>query len=261
VWCGVVSVCAFLMFFSCVCSQPNLQLDRVSSITSKYLGRPFTQMPPMPTMSASPLDLSVGPVLGGPPGLDLDLIGCGPDGPGMIPSGLPFQMPAPVTEMERPVMIDTAARALDELIRLAQAGDHLWVKGPPGDERETLNVATYDGVFSHPGAGFRPPDINVEGSRDSGHVFMSAVALVDVFMDTVRRIPPSSAVLLQSARSVIHCCVLLVQNKWMEFFPGIVSKAHTVDVLVSGMCGRNESLIMVTNTNDVEFSFFLDNKK
>jgi homeobox-leucine zipper protein len=208
-----VSVCyryAFLIFF-CVCSQPNLQLDRVSSITSKYLGRPFTQMP---TMSASSLDLSVGgmsggPVLGGPPGLDLDLIGCGPAGPGMIPSGLPFQMPAPVTEMERPVMIDTAARALDELIRLAQAGDHLWVKGPPGDERETLNVATYDGVFSHPGAGFRPPDINVEGSRDSGHVFMSAVAIVDVFMDTVRRMPPPSSVPRQSARSVIHCCVFV----------------------------------------------------
>jgi hypothetical protein len=44
----------------------------------------------------------------------------------------------------------------------------------------------------------------------------------------------------------------------MEFFPGIVSKAHTVDVLVSGMCGRNESLIMVANTNDdVEFSLSL----
>ncbi|TVU04306.1 hypothetical protein EJB05_50122 [Eragrostis curvula] len=35
------------------------ELDRVSSITSKYLGRPFTQMPPMPSMSVSgSLDLS-----------------------------------------------------------------------------------------------------------------------------------------------------------------------------------------------------------
>jgi hypothetical protein len=39
--------------------------------------------------------------------------------------------------------------------------------------------------------------------------------------------------------------LLLVQNKWMEFFPGIVSKAQTVDVLVNGLCGRSESLIMV----------------
>ncbi|WVZ82025.1 hypothetical protein U9M48_029341 [Paspalum notatum var. saurae] len=195
------------------------ELDRVSSITSKYLGRPFTQMPPVPTLSVSSLDLSVGMMPGGPqglvvggPSLDLDLLsGCS--------SGMPFQVPAPVTEMERPMMVDMAARAMDELIRLAQAGDHVWVKqGVLGDTREALNVATYDSLFAKPGAAFRPPDINVEGSRESGLVFMSALALVDVFMDT---------------------------NKWAEFFPGIVSKAHTVDVLVNGLGGRSESLIMM----------------
>ncbi|AQK83084.1 homeobox-leucine zipper protein ROC8 [Zea mays] len=188
------------------------ELDRVSSITSKYLGRPFTQMPPVPTMSVSSLDLSVGGMgsLGGP-SLDLDLLsGCS--------SGLPYQVPAPVTEMERPMMVDMAARAMDELIRLAQAGEQIWVKGVPGDAREVLDVGTYDSLFAKPGAAFRPPDINVEASRDSGLVFMSAVALVDVFMDT---------------------------NKWMEFFPGIVSKAQTVDVLVNGLGGRSESLIMM----------------
>ncbi|KAJ1258517.1 hypothetical protein BS78_10G081400 [Paspalum vaginatum] len=190
------------------------ELDRVSSLTSKYLGRPFTQMPPVTTMSVSSLDLSVGVMPGqglGGPSLDLDLLsGCS--------SGMPFQVPAPVTEMERPMMVDMAARAMDELIRLAQAGDHVWAKGVPGDARETLNVATYDSLFAKPGGSFRPPDINVEGSRESGLVFMSAVALVDVFMDT---------------------------NKWAEFFPGIVSKAHTVDVLVNGLGGRSESLIMM----------------
>ena len=39
--------------------------------------------------------------------------------------------------------------------------------------------------------------------------------------------------------------LLLLQNKWMEFFPGIVSKAQTVDVLVNGLGGRSDSLIMV----------------
>ncbi|KAL6861847.1 hypothetical protein ACP4OV_017547 [Aristida adscensionis] len=192
------------------------ELDRVSSITSKYLGRPFTQMPPMPTMSMSSLDLSVG-VMGGPPlggpSLDLDLLGGG--GPS---SGMPFQLPAPVPEMERPMMAELASRAMDELIRLAKAGDHVWFQGGTGDARETLNVGTYDSLFSKPGGPFRPPDINVEGTRDSGLVFMSAAALVDVFMDT---------------------------NKWVEFFPGIVSRAHTVDVLMNGMGGRSESLILV----------------
>ncbi|RCV20772.1 hypothetical protein SEVIR_4G083900v4 [Setaria viridis] len=192
------------------------ELDRMSSYTSKYLGRPFTQMPPVPPMSVSSLDLSVGGMPGhglggGGPSLDLDLLGG-------CPPGMPFQMPAPVTEMERPMMVDMAARAMDELIRLAQAGEQLWAKGVAGDARETLNVATYDSLFAKPGGEFRPPDINVEGSRDSALVFMSAVALVDVFMDT---------------------------NKWMEFFPGIVSRAHTVDVLVNGLGGRSDSLIMM----------------
>ena len=92
----------------------------------------------------------------------------------------------PVTEMERPMMADLAARAMDELIRLAQAGRQLWDKGVPGGAPEMLNVAAYDSLFAAPGGAFRPPDIGVEGSRDSGLVFMSAVALVDVFMDTVR---------------------------------------------------------------------------
>jgi hypothetical protein len=31
----------------------------------------------------------------------------------------------------------------------------------------------------------------------------------------------------------------------MEFFPGIVAKARTIDVLVNGMAGRSESLVLV----------------
>jgi homeobox-leucine zipper protein len=69
-----------------------MQLDRVSSLTSKYLGRPITQLPPV---SMSSLDLSVGG-LGSPaalgPSLDLDLLSG-------ASSGLAFQLPTPVSEM------------------------------------------------------------------------------------------------------------------------------------------------------------------
>jgi homeobox-leucine zipper protein len=91
-----------------------------------------------------------------------------------------------VSEMERPMMAEMATRAMDELIRMAQAGEHLWVKA---GGREVLNVDTYDSVFAKPGAAsFRGPDVHVEGSRDSGLVFMSAVGLVDMFMDSVKLI-------------------------------------------------------------------------
>ncbi|AQL01217.1 Homeobox-leucine zipper protein HDG11 [Zea mays] len=48
-----------------------------------------------------------------------------------------------------------------------------------------------------------------------------------------------------------------LSNKWMEFFPGIVSKAQTVDVLVNGLCGRSESLIMVTWVEHLEIEHML----
>jgi homeobox-leucine zipper protein len=89
-------------------------------------------------------------------------------------------------------MAGMATRAMDELIRLAQAGDHVWVKIPGGDGREILNVETYDNIFSKPGSSFRAADLRVEGSRDSALVCMTAAALADVFMDTVSTVQSPS---------------------------------------------------------------------
>ncbi|RCV08555.1 hypothetical protein SEVIR_1G342400v4 [Setaria viridis] len=196
------------------------ELDRVSSLTSKYLGRPITQLPPVQPLSMSSLDLSVGglgsPALG--PSLDLDLLSGGSSGyHHHHPS---FHLPTAVPELERPIMAEMATRAMDELIRMAQAGEQLWARTGGGHDggREVLNVDTYDSIFAKPGGSFRGPDVHVEGSRDSGLVFMSAIGLVDMFMDS---------------------------SKWMEFFPGIVAKARTIDVLVNGMAGRSESLVLM----------------
>uniref|UniRef100_A0ACD5ZAW9 Uncharacterized protein n=1 Tax=Avena sativa TaxID=4498 RepID=A0ACD5ZAW9_AVESA len=192
------------------------ELDRVSSLTSKYLGRPITQLPSMhQPLSMSSLELSVGglgsPVSALGPSLDLDPFSGGS-------GSSAFQLPAPVSEMERPMMAEMATRAMDELIRLAQAGEHLWAKAPGG--REVFNADTYDSIFGKPGmsSSFRGPDVHVEGSRDSCLVLTSAVGLVDVFMDS---------------------------NTWAEFFPTIVTRARTVDVLVNGMAGRSESLVLM----------------
>ncbi|KAG2654360.1 hypothetical protein PVAP13_1NG485100 [Panicum virgatum] len=193
------------------------ELDRVSSLTSKYLGRPFTQLPPVQPLSmSSSLELSVGGLgsLALGPSLDLDLLSGGSSGY-HHPA---FHLPTAVPEMERPMMAEMATRAMDELIRMAQAGEQLWARTGGPDGREVLNVDTYDSIFSKPGSSFRGPDVHVEGSRDSGLVFMSAIGLVDMFMDS---------------------------SKWTEFFPAIVSNARTIDVLVNGMAGRSESLVLM----------------
>nr|XP_019704584.1 homeobox-leucine zipper protein ROC8 [Elaeis guineensis] len=189
------------------------ELDRVSSMASKYLGRPVTQLPPVQPLPISSLDLSVGGfgnlALG--PSLDLDLL-TGSS------SALPFPFSTTVSDIEKPIMADMATNAMEELIRLVQTDEPLWTK-PGGDGREILNLETYDRIFPKLRHQFKSPDILIEASRDSGLVFMSAVALVDLFMDS---------------------------RKWAESFPTIVSKSRTLEVLAAGMGGsRSGSLLLM----------------
>lgn len=193
------------------------ELDRVSSVASKYLGRPITQLPPVQPIPMSSLDLSVGSYGAPPPGLgpslDLDLL------PGSSSSSvMPFPFPTAVSELEKPIMAEVATSAMEELIRLVQTDEPLWMKSA-GDGSDVLNLDTYDRIFQRPGQAYKSLDIRIEASRDSSLVIMNAGTLVDMFMDPV---------------------------KWMELFPTIVSKARTVEVLATGVAGtRSGSLILM----------------
>ncbi|OAY81059.1 Homeobox-leucine zipper protein ROC8 [Ananas comosus] len=188
------------------------ELDRVSGLTSKYLGRPITQLPLIQHLAASSLDLSVG-ALGNPtiaPSLDLDLL----TGSGSVT--VPH-FPTAVPEIEKPIMVEMATNAMEEVIRLAQTDEHLWVRNG-GDRGEVMCIETYDRMFQKPDDRYRDPDIRIEASRDSGLVLMNATALVDVFMDA---------------------------GKWLEFLSAIISKARTLEVLATGMVGRSGSLLLM----------------
>lgn len=188
------------------------ELDRVSTITSKYLGRPITQLPPIQPLSISSLDLTVGGYgnHGFSHSLDLDQLGVGPPSVGAFPF-------LAISEIERPMMVDLATRSMEELIRLAQSNEPLWTR-IGYDGREILNVETYERIFSRHVHQFRPPDARVESSRDSGDVMMSSLALVDMFMDS---------------------------GKWMDLFPTIVTNARTVEVLMSGMDGSKSGALVL----------------
>ncbi|MQL90185.1 hypothetical protein Taro_022777 [Colocasia esculenta] len=194
----------------------RLQLDRVSSIASKYLGRPVSLLPRVQPVHVSSLDLSVGSYGLPPstaPSLDLDLL---PGSSSSVPP-LPFP-PVGVSEVERSLMADMAAGAMGELIRLVQTDGPLWTK-PGGDGRkEVLNLESYDRIFARAGNQLRDPDVHPEASRASSVVMMSATALVDMFMDAC---------------------------KWMELFPTIVSRARTIEVLSAGMGGRSGTLLLM----------------
>lgn len=194
-------------------AQLKEELDRVSSIAAKYIGRPISHLPPVQPIHVSSLDLSMGTFGGqgnGGPSLDLDL--------DLIPStsNLPFH-PLGISDMDKSLMTDIAASAMDELLRLLQTDEPLWIKSPT-DGRDVLNLDTYQTLFPRVTSRMKNPNIRIEASRDSGFVIMNSLALVDMAMDA---------------------------NKWVELFPTIVSTAKTLEVISSGMMASHSGSLQL----------------
>ncbi|XP_021678369.2 homeobox-leucine zipper protein HDG11 isoform X2 [Hevea brasiliensis] len=194
-------------------AQLKEELDRVSSIAAKYIGRPISHLPPVQPIHISSLDLSMGSFGGqgnGAPSLDLDL--------DLIPStsNLPFH-PLGISDMDKSLMTDIAASAMDELLRLLQTDEPLWIKSPT-DGRDVLHLDTYQTLFPRAVSRLKNPNVRIEASRDSGFVIMNSLALVDMVMDA---------------------------NKWVELFPSIVCVAKTLEVISSGMMGSHSGSLQL----------------
>ncbi|XP_017635401.1 homeobox-leucine zipper protein HDG11-like [Gossypium arboreum] len=198
-------------------AQLKEELDRVSSIAAKYIGRPISQLPPVQPVHISSLDFRMasfdGYGVGAGPSLDLDLL---PGSSSSMPN-LPFQ-PVVISDMDKSLMSDIAANAMEELLRLLQTNEPLWIKST-NDGKDALNLESYERIFPKPNnTHFKSPNIRVEASRDSGVVIMNGLALVDMFMDS---------------------------NKWLELFPTIVSIAKTIEVISPGMLGTHSGSLQL----------------
>lgn len=198
-------------------AQLKEELDRVSSIAAKYIGRPISQLPPVQPVHISSLDFRMasfdGYGVGAGPSLDLDLL---PGSSSSMPN-LPFQ-PVVISDMDKSLMSDIAANAMEELLRLLQTNEPLWIKST-NDGKDVLNLESYERIFPKPNnTHFKSPNIRVEASRDSGVVIMNGLALVDMFMDS---------------------------NKWVELFPTIVSIAKTIEVISPGMLGTHSGSLQL----------------
>lgn len=161
----------------------NLQLDRVSSIAAKYIGRPISQLPPVQPIHISSLDLSMSSFGGhgmGGPSLDLDLL---PGSTSSTMPSLPYQ-PTGISDMDKSLMTDIAANAMEELLRLLQSNDPLWMKSST-DGRDVLNLESYERIFPRATSHLKNPNLRIEASRASGVVIMNGLALVDMIMDSV----------------------------------------------------------------------------
>ncbi|PIA31967.1 hypothetical protein AQUCO_04700083v1 [Aquilegia coerulea] len=183
------------------------EIDRISSIAAKYVGKPMVSYPLMaPPIAPRGLDLSVGNY-GMQPGLQGGEVYGGPD--------LLRSVTGP-SEAEKPLVIELAVAAMEELVRLAQLGEPLWERGLENGF-ETLNEDEYMRTFPR-GIGPRPYGYRTEASRESGIVMISHMNLVEILMNV---------------------------GQWTNIFSTIVSRAITLDVLSTGVAGNCNGALQV----------------
>ncbi|PSS04709.1 Homeobox-leucine zipper protein PROTODERMAL FACTOR like [Actinidia chinensis var. chinensis] len=178
------------------------EIDRISGIAAKYVGKPMLTYPNGPARS---IDLGAGNfgLQSGPVG---DLYG-----PGDI-----LRTVSGPTEADKPMIIELAVAAMEEVIRMAQSGEPLWVSSP-GNSTEALSEEEYFRTFPR-GIGPKPLGLKSEASRESAVVIMNHVNLVEILMDV---------------------------SQWANVFSGIVSRAVTMEVLSTGVAGNYNGALQV----------------
>lgn len=164
------------------------ELDRVCSLAGKFLGRPINSLP------NSSLELGVGNNnSNGFNGLNTSTLPLGQDfgisSPlGIVSQNQDRQMVTTTTNgfdrsVERSMFLELALAAMDELLKMAQTGEPLWIRNLE-EGREILNYDEYTRIIT-PCIGLKPNGFVSEASRETGVVIINSLALVETLMDSV----------------------------------------------------------------------------
>ncbi|KZV55179.1 hypothetical protein F511_12766 [Dorcoceras hygrometricum] len=180
------------------------EIDRISGIAAKYVGKPMLSYPHLSPGASHSLDLGVGN-FGPQAGMTGDIYGA---------ADLLRTVSGP-TDVDKPI-IELAVAAMEELIRMAQAGEPLWIPST-GNSADRLNEAEYMRTFPC-GIGPKPLGLKSEASRESTVVIMNHANLVEILMDS---------------------------NQWASMFSSIVSRAMTLEVLSTGVAGNYDGALQV----------------
>lgn len=157
------------------------EIDRISGIAAKHVGKPMVSFPvlssPLAAAAArSPLDV-VGAFGIQPSGLGADhLIGVGASPGELLRSVSTGQLDA-----DKPMIVELAVAAMDELLRMARLDAPLW--GASAAEAQ-LDEEEYGRMFPG-GLGPRQYGLRPEASRDDAVVIMTRDSLVEILMDAV----------------------------------------------------------------------------
>ncbi|KAK7292600.1 hypothetical protein RJT34_15451 [Clitoria ternatea] len=204
------------------------ELDRVCALAGKFLGRPISSLTNSsipPQLPNSSLELGVG-ANNGFGGISTTTMPLGPDFTMGMPNHLALVSPPTSARpnggvvggfdrsIERSMFLELALAAMDELVKMAQASEPLWIRNVDGG-REILNHEEYLRTFT-PCIGLRPNGFVSEASRENGVVIINSLALVETLMDS---------------------------NRWAEMFPCIIARTSTTEVISNGINGtRNGAL-------------------
>ncbi|KAF3443703.1 hypothetical protein FNV43_RR13393 [Rhamnella rubrinervis] len=181
------------------------EIDRISAIAAKYVGKPVVNYPLLSSPVPRPLELGVGN-FGGQTGMGGDMYGA---------SDLLRSINTP-NDADKPMIIELAVAAMEELIRMAQMGEPLWMTSLDGTTT-VLNEEEYIRTFPR-GIGPKPTGFKCEASRESADVIMNHINLVEILMDV---------------------------GQWSTVFSGIVSSASTLEVLSTGVAGNCNGALQV----------------
>ncbi|XP_047078646.1 homeobox-leucine zipper protein ROC1-like [Lolium rigidum] len=192
------------------------EIDRISGIAAKHVGKPMVTSPFLP---AGMLSGSLAAVAARSP---LDLVGAygGGDmfGGDMLRSV--SRGGGQIIDVDKPMIIELAVAAMDELIQMARLDEPLW-SARPGDgipvAAEALDEEEYGRVFPR-GLGPRQYGLKPEASRGSAVVIMTHGSLVEILMDV---------------------------NQFATVFSSIVSRASTHEVLSTGVAGNYGGALQV----------------
>ncbi|GFY81927.1 homeobox-leucine zipper family protein [Actinidia rufa] len=190
------------------------ELSRISALANKFLGRPISSLASSISapMSNSSLELTIGRTgFSGFTSLDTAFPTGLIDSKDGILNVLPPTTPTVSVEgvdvpFEKSIFLELALCAMDELVKLSQIDDPLWVRSLDG-RREVLNDDEYTRICP-PCIGTKPNGFVTEATRATGVVFINSLALVDSLMDA---------------------------NQWVKMFPNMIGRSSVIDVIFCGL--------------------------
>lgn len=165
------------------------ELDRVCALAGKFLGRPISSFAGAfpPGLPNSSLELGVGVNSFGGFGSVAPSLSALSDYSNSL--GTVIAPPSRSNfggvdrAIEKSVLLELALSAMDELVKMAQMGEPLWIAGYEGG-KEALNFDEYLQAFPRI-VGVKPVEFVSEATRETGMVIINSLALVETLMDAV----------------------------------------------------------------------------